>query len=154
MGSYFDDFTVGDTYRTPGRTIIEADVGVYSMLTGDYDEKHTNMDKFGRDGRRIVPHMLLFAVCHGLLCRTGILEGFGGVAFAGVDDIEFMAPVYVGDTIYGTIRIAEKRLSKSKPDRGLVYFDYTLVNQRGEAVQHSVQKLMRLVREPGGGVKA
>ena len=154
MGSYFDDFSVGDEFRTPGRTITEADVGVYSMLTGDYSERHTNMDAHGESCRRPAPHMLLFAICHGLLCRTGILEGFGGVAFAGVDVIEFPGAVYVGDTIYGQIRIAEKRLSKSKPDRGLVFFDYTLVNQHGDVVQHSVQKLMRLVRgsDRGGQV--
>lgn len=146
MGHYFDDFAVGDEYRTPKRTITEGDVGMYSILTGDYDEAHTNRERWEENTRQPAPHMLLFCICNGLLFRTGILEGFGGIAFAGIDDIQFLAPVHVGDTVHGKVRIAHKRLSKSKPDRGLVYFEYALVNQHGDVVQHSVLKLMRQVK--------
>ncbi len=148
---YFDDFTLGDEYMTPGRTMTEADVVMYAAMTCDYDEKHTNIEFAGPDRRRPVPHMLLFGICHGLLCRTGVFEGFGAIAFAAIDDIEFLAPVYVGDTIRGKIRVSEKRRSRSKPDRGLVSYDYTLLNQNGVAVQHSVQKIMRFVKPAGGG---
>jgi acyl dehydratase len=129
--------------------MTETDVVIYSAMTCDYDQKHTNMLTAGDGGRRPVPPLLLFGICHGLLCQTGKFEGVGAIAFAGIDDIEFLRPVFVGDTIQGVVRVSEKRFSRSKPDRGMVYYDYTLVNQDGVAVQHSVQKIMRFVKPAG-----
>jgi acyl dehydratase len=146
MSCYYDDFTLGQEIKTPGRTITETDVVMYAAMSCDYDERHTNMETVGEHQRRPAPPLLLYGICHGLLCRTGVFEGFGAIAFAGIDDLEFLAPVYVGDTVHGEIRVSEMRLSKSKPDRGMVYYDYTLKNQHGVAVQHSVKKIMRSVR--------
>jgi acyl dehydratase len=146
MSCYYDDFTLGQEIITPGRTLTETDVVMYAAMSCDYDERHTNVEKMGEQQKRPVPPLLLYGMCHGLLCRTGVFEGFGAVAFAGIDDMEFLAPVYVGDTVHGEIRVSQMRLSKSKPDRGMVYYDYTLKNQHGIAVQHSVKKIMRLVK--------
>lgn len=145
---YYEDFKLGDRYVTPSRTLTETDVVMYAVMSCDYDEKHTNTQVYG--DRRPVPPLLLYGISHGLLCRTGRFEGVGAVAFAGIDDIEFLAPVHVGDTIHGEIVVSQMRVSRTKPDRGLVYYDYTLINQQGTAVQHSVKKIMRYLRPADG----
>jgi acyl dehydratase len=52
-------------------------------------------------------------------------------------EIEIPAPARPGDLLSVTLTFVDKRLSKSKPDRGLVTFMYVLKNQKG-------QELMRL----------
>ena len=52
----------------------------------------------------------------------------------GFDETTFPNPVFIGDTITARSTVAEKRESKSKPDRGIVIFEHEGVNQRGEVV--------------------
>ena len=42
MAVYFEDFEVGQAWTSPTRTITEADVTIFAMLSGDYDEIHTS----------------------------------------------------------------------------------------------------------------
>jgi acyl dehydratase len=65
----------------------------------------------------------------------------------GMDKTEFPNPVFIGDTIRATTRIVEKRESKTKPDRGIVWFQHTGINQRDEIVCECLRKGMML-RKP------
>ena len=42
---FFEDFTVGETMTTPGRTITEADILAFAALTGDWHPIHTDPAK-------------------------------------------------------------------------------------------------------------
>lgn len=52
----------------------------------------------------------------------------------GLDALRWLAPVRAGDTISVRLRIAGKKESASKPFMGVVFNDWTVVNQRGETV--------------------
>jgi acyl dehydratase len=52
----------------------------------------------------------------------------------GFDDLKWLRAVYPGDTIDFTARILSKRESASKPAWGIVTFETTGVNQKGETV--------------------
>lgn len=52
----------------------------------------------------------------------------------GFDDLKWLRAVYAGDTIEFTGRILSKRDSASKPAWGLVTFQTTGVNQKGDTV--------------------
>ena len=52
----------------------------------------------------------------------------------GLDNIRWIKPVRVGDTVRLTVRVLDKRVSKSKPDRGIVQTRWEAHNQRGELV--------------------
>jgi len=56
------------------------------------------------------------------------------VANLGFRDARFPAPGRHGDTIYGETVVTEKRLSASRPGQGVVTFEHTARNQRGEVV--------------------
>jgi len=73
---YFEDFTVGQTFTTPGRTISEADVMNFAAWTGDNNQIHTDAEfaKQTRYGRRIVHGMLGASLCLGLIARMGAFE--------------------------------------------------------------------------------
>ena len=56
------------------------------------------------------------------------------IANRGYENIKHLAPTFVGDTIYARTKILDKRESKSKNDRGIVYVETIGYNQRGEEV--------------------
>lgn len=54
------------------------------------------------------------------------------VALVGVDGVRFPAPVRIGDTLNMVVEVAEKRPGEA--GRGLVVFQGTMTNPRGETV--------------------
>ena len=41
---YFEDYTVGEVFVSPGRTITEADIVLFSAFTGDWHPLHTDVE--------------------------------------------------------------------------------------------------------------
>ena len=154
-GLSYGDLHVGMSFRSPGRTITDADLVAFAGLTGDYSELHTS-DVYARSsqfGRRVAHGMLGLAYAHGLMwARTGELRDMA-VAFLGISDWRFVGPVFVGDTIFVDYRIAELRDSRSKPTQAIATFDVEVVNQDGTVVQRG-RKVLLVSKVPLGGVEA
>ena len=128
---------------TPGRTMTETDVVMFAGMSGDYNELHTNKEftKEGQFGERIVHGLLGLAVSHGLFTRLGLLDGTA-IAFLGIDQWQFKAPIFFGDTIRVKVAIAEKKESKSKPDRGIVKFFFQIIKQDNTVCQEGYKSIM------------
>src|SRR3954454_21402212 len=96
-GYTYLDLHVGMTFRSPGRTITDADVVGFAGLTGDYSELHTS-EVYARSsqfGRRVAHGMLGLAYAHGLMWpRTGELRETA-VAFLGINDWKFLEPIFL-----------------------------------------------------------
>lgn len=60
--------------------------------------------------------------------------GGGSMGSPGIDEIRWPRPVRVGDHLRLRATVEQARLSKSKPDRGLVHFRTEVLNQDGEVV--------------------
>ena len=102
LGYTYADLHVGMSFRSPGRTITDADLVAFAGLTGDYSELHTSdvYAKASQFGRRIAHGMLGLAYAHGLMWpRTGELRETA-IAFLGISDWRFVGPIFVGDTIF------------------------------------------------------
>ena len=144
QGYAYADLHVGMSFRSPGRTITDADLVAFAGLTGDYSELHTS-DVYARSsefGRRVAHGMLGLAYAHGLMwARTGELRETA-VAFLGISDWRFVGPIFVGDTIFVDYRIAELRDSRSKPTQAIATFDVAVVNQDGATVQQGRKALL------------
>jgi acyl dehydratase len=133
----YDDLHVGLAFRSPGRTIGEADLIGFAGLTGDFSELHTSdvYAKASQFGRRVAHGMLGLAYAHGLMwARTGELRPTV-IAFLGMSDWRFVGPIYIGDTIFVNYVIAEIRDSASKPGQAIVTFDVEVVDQDDRVVQ-------------------
>lgn len=95
-----EDFTVGET-ATFSRTFTEIDVMQFVGITWDVNPYHTDEEfcKTHRVGRRIVPGLLV----------GGMLTHIGGLAAVLATNIsfEFLAPVYIGDTVTATCTVVE-----------------------------------------------
>jgi acyl dehydratase len=130
---YYDEIEVGEEYESPGRTITETDLVLFSGLSGDYNVLHTDAElmKTSIFGERIAHGLLGLAIQSGLFSRS--TRAYATVAFVGVR-WKFKAPIKIGDTIRLRARVLAKR-DVGKPDRGLVTLGRTVVNQRDEVVQ-------------------
>lgn len=143
---YFEDIAVGEEYASPGRTVTEADIVMFAGLSGDYNVLHTDAELMKRSsfGERIAHGLLGLTIQSGLLTRG--MAPYALVAFAGLR-WKFKAPIKIGDTIRVRARVSAKR-ETSKPDRGLVVLERTVVNQRDEVVQEGETDLL-VERRPG-----
>jgi acyl dehydratase len=152
VGRYLEDFRVGERFRSPSRTVTETDVVMFAALSGDYNEIHTSETwarEHGPFGRRVAHGLLCLALGHALMLRLGILEGTA-LALLGVEDWRFTAPVFFGDTLHVAFEVAEVRPSRSRPDRGVLTFRCTYLNQDGVVVQEGRQVVM-VRRRPAAG---
>lgn len=142
MPLYLDDLKAGQTFVTPGRTITEADVMSFAAWTNDNNQVHTDVEfaKNTRYGQRIVHGMLGASLCLGLIARTGVFEG-SAVALLGIDQWQFTAPVFIGDTLTCTVEILSARRTSSGK-YGVVERQLTLRNQHGETVQSGRMDVM------------
>ena len=90
-GYRYADLHVGMAFRSPGRTITDADLVAFAGLTGDYSELHTSdvYAKSSQFGRRVAHGMLGLAYAHGLMWpRTGELRETA-IAFLGISEWKF-----------------------------------------------------------------
>ena len=144
VGYRYDDLFVGLRFRSPGRTITEADLVNFAGLTGDFSELHTS-DVYGtasQFGKRVAHGMLGLAYAHGLMWpRTGELRETA-VAFLGITDWRFVGPIFIGDTIFVNYVLAELRDSASRPTQAIATFDVELVNQDGRVAQRGKKVLL------------
>jgi acyl dehydratase len=71
------------------------------------------------------------------------LSHVASLSSPGVDELRWLKPVRPGDSIRLRITVAETKLSRSKPDRGIVHSHIEALNQNGEVVMR--MKAMNLV---------
>ena len=133
-GRYFEEFEVGDSMTSPGRTVTESDLVLFSGLSGDFNELHTNVEyaKGTIFGKRIAHGPLGIVIALGLAGRLGYMEGTAQ-AFLGME-WKFKNPIFIGDTIHvQTVVRRTKKVQRLKG--GLLVLHVALVNQKGEEVQ-------------------
>lgn len=130
----FDEFKVGDRFLTPGRTVTEADVQTFAGLSGDYLPLHTDatVAEAGEAGGRVCHALLPISILTGLIVpRLGVFEATG-FALLALDNLEFLKPVRIGDTIRAELEVTGMRESRSKKDFGVVIFKIEGKDQNGD----------------------
>lgn len=140
-GKYFEEFEIGETLTSPGRTITETDVVLFCGLSGDYNELHSNVEFAAQTpfGQRIAHGLLGLAVASGLAGRLGFIEGTA-IAFRSLE-WKFKSPIFIGDTIYLRAETAQKRAIRAIGG-GMVIFQVSIVNQRGEVAQEGTWSVL------------
>jgi acyl dehydratase len=142
--NYFEDAAVGDTYRTGGIVVTEAQIAAFAGLSGDFFDLHVD-DEFARGlgfTGRVAHGILGLALTDGLKNRAEYR--FHGVASLGWN-WKFTGPILIGDRIQAEITVQAKRETR-RPDRGILTLAFEVRNQRGEVVQQGTNELMVLRR--------
>lgn len=131
IGNYFEDFQVGELIQhSLSKTVFESDNNLFCLLTMNYHPVHTNVDYASKQqhGKVLVVGPLVFSLVVGFT-----VPDISGKAVANLDyeKIEHLAPTFVGDTLYARTEVLDKRESRSKNDRGIVYVETVGFNQNG-----------------------
>jgi 3-hydroxybutyryl-CoA dehydratase len=134
-GLYFEEFEVGQSITSPGRTVTEADVVAFAALSGDWNAMHTDAEYAAEHpfGQRVAHGLLGLSIASGLAMRLGILEETA-LAFREIGSWKFSLPIFLGDTIR-----VRATVSDTKPMRrlggGLVTLKAEILNQDDKVVQ-------------------
>ena len=147
---YLSEFTQGEKFTTQGRTVTETDVILFAGISGDQNPIHTDQtyaEKLPFKTR--IAHGLLGAgMATGLWGRMGLVDGS---AIAALDTYwKFTGAIPIGDTIHCEILVKEAKQSSSKPDRGILNLEYTILNQDGKVCQTGYMNTMLKWAPPEG----
>lgn len=130
---WFEDYRVGESRTTQGRTITEADIVLHAGQTGDFFPHHMDAEWMATQpaGRRIAHGTLILSVAVGMTATDINPQAMS----YGYDRIRFVGPVLIGDTITVTAEITEKSDHRKRPSElGYVHELVSVANQRGETV--------------------
>jgi acyl dehydratase len=138
--SRYDDLAPDREYESRLRTISAEDVAAFAALTGDHSALHLDAAAAaaGPYGRPIAHGMLVVSCSIGLAVELGLL-GDDLLAFAGIERLRFVAPVFVGDAVAVRKRVVDRKAVDD--GRGLVSFDTRIVS-RGIVVAAYLDKYL------------
>ena len=129
---FFEDYEIGFTRRSFGRTITEADIVLHAGQTGDFFPHHMDAEWCASQDfkQRIAHGTLILSVGIGMTATTINPRSMS----YGYDRVRFIRPVFIADTITVTTKITEKRDHPKRKTHGIVVEAVDITNQRGETV--------------------
>lgn len=141
QGRFFEDFEVGDIYRSRlGRTITQADNVLFTLMSNNTNQIHFN-DEYARHtgfDKPLVNSIVTLAVVTGLGVADVSENGFA----LGWERIELPNPVFAGDTLYSQSEVIEVRQSRSRPQHGIVKVRTRGIKQDGTIVIDYLRSIM------------
>ncbi len=140
-GLFFEEFTIGDSVESVGRTITEADIVNFAALSGDWNLIHSDAEysKAQMFGQRVAHGLLVLSIASGLAVRLGFMEETV-MAFRGLE-WRFTKPIFIGDTVRLRVTVEEKKEMR-RLGGGLVTFAMEVVNQNNEVVQRGTWEIL------------
>jgi len=145
---YFDDFAVGEQFRSRGVTLSEAAILDFALT---YDPQRFHLDvEAAREtpyGGLIASGFQTLVLAFRMFLQLGEFD-HASVGSPGMDELRWLAPVRPGDTLRTFAEILEKTPSRSKPDRGSMVLGFRVVTQRDETVMTFRTTVILLRRPP------
>ena len=140
-GLWFEDFEVGRTYdHTIRRTVTEADNTFFSCLTHNPQPLHIDREFCAQTewGEPLMNSLFTLGLMVGISVND--LTVGTTIANLGMTEVTFPAPLFHGDTVSVTTRVAGKRESRSRPDAGIVEFEHRAFKQDGTMVARCLRQ--------------
>lgn len=137
---YFEDFQVGEEQTSAGRTMTDADIRLFIGCSDNTHPVHVDAEycaKFPAIGKPIIQGVLTLGVADAFMAKEVSPTKVPSVHY-GHDKVRYIKPVYPGDTIHCEFRVTGK--AEKNDEFGVVTWDVTVKNQRGEAVLFHVDK--------------
>ena len=147
-GLYYEQFEIGMEFKhSLTRTVTESDNLLFCALTHNPQPLHLD-EEFSKGteyGQRIVNSLFTLGLVIGVsVGDTTLGTTIGNL---GMTDTRFANPVFHGDTIRSVTKVREKRVSKSRPNAGLVVFEHYGFNQRDDEFAFCVRTAL-MMRTP------
>lgn len=142
---FFDELAIGETLFTHRRTVTEADIVNFAGISGDFFYAHT--DETSLEGsifeRRVAHGYFVISAAAGLFVdpkKGPVLANYG------LDNLRFIQPVYVGDTIRVKLTCKRKTVKEDREGQipqGVVEWAVEVLNQDNVVV--AVETVLTLV---------
>mgnify|MGYP000979722733 CR=1 FL=1 len=147
---YYEDFVPGSVAEFHGGHDITKDEIV--RFAQAYDPQPFHLDE------EAARHSLLGGLCASgwhtccLAMRLNYdtwLDRTASLGAPGIDEVRWEKPLRPGDRLTLRRTILHKRVSRNRPDMGLVAMEIDVLNQRGETIMRQKHTQLIEVREPG-----
>jgi oxepin-CoA hydrolase / 3-oxo-5,6-dehydrosuberyl-CoA semialdehyde dehydrogenase len=134
---YFEELEIGHSLLTHRRTVSEADIVNFGGVSGDYFYMHFDeiAAKDTQFGKRIAHGYFVLSAAAGLFVSPApgpVLANYG------LDNLRFVAPVAIGDTIRARLtckrKVDRNRTDEQGRGQGVVAWDVQVTNQNDELV--------------------
>ena len=141
---YLDDYSIEEKIISPARTITETDIVNFAGFTGDWHPLHTDVEYAENTAfkGRIAHGMLILSIGMALPFRLGPYSSVlpkSFIAFYGMDEIRFTAPVRIGDTIHCEVEVLE--IIDKDNNKGVLTTRNLIINQYNKVVVSFKMKL-------------
>lgn len=146
---YFEDFSLGDRFVLPSRTMTESHFLAFQAASGDNHPIH-----YDRPYCRARGHKDLLAHGFQVLIQTaagaGLFPHMVEESLMGFieQSSRFLAPVYAGDTLYAALEVTSVAAQRTT---GVLGMRSTVHNQDSVLVMEGEQKYLLRKRPPAGG---
>lgn len=142
-GMWFEEFEVGHVVEhAVTRTVTESDNVFFTALTMNTQPMHLDADYSSRQEfrRPLVNSMFTVALVVGISVYETTLGTT--VANLGFEKVEFLNPLFHGDSVHVETEVKAARESKSRPTVGVVTFEHRGFNQHDDLVCTAVRAAM------------
>lgn len=147
---YYEDFTIGQQLRSRGTYTIGKESAL--SFAKEYDPQSQHLDQeWAKDspfGEIIVSGWQTAAATMHLKTQTDLFYVAGGLLGMGIEELRWPRPVMPDDTLRIVVTVIDKRISKSRPDKGIMKYKVETFNQRDELVMSMIPAVIVPVREP------
>ncbi len=129
---YFEDLEIGEFAESSPTTVTEDEIVEFASR---YDPQYFHMDPAAAKGHPQFGEVVASGIHILAVWRQRDHEISGDVRWiCGIswDNLRWNHPMRAGDSVRARAKLIDKRVSGSRPDRGVVVYRYALVNQDDE----------------------
>lgn len=134
-GRRFGDWTVSDTIAHAVRhTVTAQENRDFTLMTRNPQPLHLDPEYAAKTefGQIVVNGLFTFSLMIGVSVEETTLGTL--IANLGYDKVTMPKPVFIGDVLRFETEVADLRVSKSRPNAGIVTFSHRAFNQHDELV--------------------
>lgn len=124
---YYEDFSVGDRYKTASAKVSEADIVGFATW---FDPQLIHVS----GAHAIASGWHTAAITRRLFITSNDCQLPPGTLELGVSSLKWLRPVYPGDSLSLDIEVTALRESTSHPEHGIITYHFETFNQDGEQV--------------------
>ena len=127
----------GDKFKTGEKYVSEEEEVTFCEITGNILPIFLSDEAARAKGweKRLVPGVFTLSCSIGLMEQAGLLDDV--IAFMAVEKLRYLAPVYIGDSIFVEVEFMQKKSIK-EGSRNLITYKFTTYNQNGKPVLEAV----------------
>ncbi|MBT3791053.1 MAG: MaoC family dehydratase [Alphaproteobacteria bacterium] len=145
---YLEEYSVGMEREFGSKTVSKEEI---IRFASEFDPQPFHLDeeaaKDSMFGELVASGWHTCSMLMRMLCDEFLLDDVGSLGSGGVDNIRWKKPVRPNDTLRVQSRVTEVRPSESKPDRGIVKSQYSVLNQDDQLVM-TIESMGFFLKKP------